>query len=182
MAGDASAAAGSGAQSAAAGSGGASAGSGVTSAAPVTAGGPGTCSARYLHGDVGLSQGAAGSTYVNLTFKNLNNAPCTLRGYPGVSFGAGTPVTQVGQPASRDSSVAPVTVTLAPGGYAYATLRIVNALNYPSSTCNPVHTTWLQVYPPNSFNQLYVPYDTNACSSSIVTLSIQVVQAGNGGG
>jgi hypothetical protein len=33
-----------------------------------------------------------GSTYVNIVFKNLNTAPCTLAGYPGVSLGAGVPV------------------------------------------------------------------------------------------
>jgi hypothetical protein len=154
---------------------------GGTSAAPATAGGPGACLARYLHADLGQSQGAAGSTYVTLTFKNLNNVACTLHGYPGVSFGAGTPVAQVGQAATRDSSVAPVLITLAPGGYAHTTLRITNALNYPTSTCAPASTTWLQVYPPNSFNQLYVPYNGTACTSKIVTLSVQAVQAGQGG-
>ncbi len=122
-----------------------------------------------------------GSTYVNIVFKNLNNAPCTLDGYPGVSLGAGKPVNQVGQPADRDHAVASNVITLPPGGYAYATLRITDALNYPATTCKPVATTWLLVYPPNTTNQLYVPYNTHACSGNIVTLQVQAVQAGNGG-
>lgn len=122
-----------------------------------------------------------GSTYVNIVFKNLNNTACSMYGYPGVSFGAGTPVTQVGQPADRDHSVPSNVITLQPGGYAYATLRIANALNYPASTCKPTPTTWLQVYPPNTSNLLYIPYNTNACTGNVVTLSVQAVQAGNGG-
>jgi hypothetical protein len=120
--------------------------------------------------------------YVEITFKNLNNAPCTLRGYPGVSFGAGTPVNQVGQAADRDPSVPTTTVTLAPGAFAHATLRIADALNYPAATCKPKPTTWLLVYPPNTSNLLYVAYNSTACSSGTVTLSVPAVEPGNGGG
>jgi hypothetical protein len=158
--------------------GGGSGGGGSTSTAAAAST---TCSVRYLNGDIGLSQGTAGSVYVNLTFKNLNNAPCTLYGYPGVSFGNGTPVDQVGQPASRDHAVTPAVVTLAPGAFAYATLKVTDALNFPASTCKPVKTSWLLVYPPNTSNLLYVPYNTTACSGNVVTLSVQAVQPGNGG-
>lgn len=122
-----------------------------------------------------------GSSYVNIVFKNLNNAPCTLYGFPGVSAGAGTPVNQVGQPAARDNTVASKVITLAPGGYAYATLRVTDVLNYPAATCNPAATTYLLVYPPNTSNLLYVPYQSNACTTSKVTMAVQAVQAGNGG-
>ncbi|HEV2342850.1 MAG TPA: DUF4232 domain-containing protein [Actinocrinis sp.] len=163
---------------------GGSGGSGDTSspAASAHAAGSNTCLVRYLNGATGLSQGAMGTTYVNIVFKNLNNEPCTLYGYPGVSFGAGTPVNQVGQPAGRDHSVASKVITLQPGGYAYATLRITDALNYPTASCSPTPTTYLLVYPPNTSNLLYVPYNTNACSADVVTMTIQAVQAGNGGG
>ena len=163
------------------GSGGSGGGSTPAVTAHAQAGGASTCSVRYLNGSTGLSQGALGSTYVNIVFKNLNNAPCTLDGFPGVSLGAGTPVNQVGQPADRDHAVPSTLITLAPGGYAYATLRITDALNYPASTCQPTATTWLLVYPPNTSNLLYVPYNTHACAGNIVTLQVQAVQAGKGG-
>jgi hypothetical protein len=158
----------------------ASAGSSGSGQPGTGAGGAAACLTRYLHGDVGPSQAAAGSVYVEITFKNLNNTACTLSGYPGVSLGAGTPVNQVGQPADRDNTVAPSLVTLAPGGFAHARLRIAQALNYPASTCVPVATTWLLVYPPNTSNLLYVPYNSTACSGNIVTLGVQTVQAGTG--
>lgn len=156
-------------------------GGGSSPAASPKAAGTSTCLVRYLNASTGQSQGAAGSTYVNLVFKNLNNAPCTLYGFPGVSFGAGTPVSQVGEPAGRDNNVPSTVVTLQPGGYAYTTLRVVNAQNYPQATCDPVSTTYLQIYPPNTRNLLYVPYNSKACTKNIVTLTVQAVRAGTGG-
>lgn len=60
-----------------------------------------SCSTRYLGGSVGVSQGAAGSTYVVLVFKNLNNYACTLYGYPGVAMDAGVPVSRSAWPRPR---------------------------------------------------------------------------------
>jgi hypothetical protein len=37
------------------------------------------------------------------------------------------------------------------------------------------------VYPPNTSNLLYVPYTTKVCTTSTVNMSVQAVQAGNGG-
>jgi len=154
---------------------------GATSAATGHAAAGNTCSVRYLHGDTGRVGAAAGSAYVTITFKNLNNQPCTLYGYPGVSAGNGTPVNQVGQPASRNSAVSSSVVTLQPGGYAYTTLQIVNVLNYPTADCKPASTSWLLVYPPNTSNLLYIPYNTSVCTTSTVSMSVQAVQAGQGG-
>ncbi|MBR7839513.1 DUF4232 domain-containing protein [Actinospica durhamensis] len=168
------------------GTGGTTGGTGGTGGSTSNAG-SNTCLVRYLNGTVGASQGTAGSVYVNIVFKNLNNAPCTLYGYPGVSFGKGGPgtgvtLTQVGAPADKNPAVAKTLVTLQPGGYAYATLQIGDAGNYPSATCNPTPTTYLMVYPPNTSNQLYIPYTSTACtSSSVVTLHVEAVQAGTGG-
>ncbi len=166
---------------AATGATGSSGGGSTAAASPKAAAGLTTCSVRYLNASIGMSQGAAGSAYLNIVFKNLDTRPCTLDGYPGVSFGAGKPVSQVGQPASRDAIVPPRVVTLKPGGSAYAVLRVVNAENYPAADCNPVSTTYLQIYPPNTSNLLYVPYDSKACTKKVVTLAVQAVQAGTGG-
>jgi len=139
-----------------------------------------TCLVRYLNGSVGASQGTAGSIYVDILFKNLDNHACTLKGYPGVSLGAGTPVTQVGLPANRSTQSSAPLVTLQPGGYAYAVLQIGDAGNYPPATCLPKATTYLQVYPPNTTNQLYIAYKSTACSGNVVTMYVQPVQPGSG--
>jgi hypothetical protein len=117
---------------------------------------------------------------VDIVFKNLNTKACTLYGYPGVSFGAGSPVTQVGQPADRTAAVASTLVTLQPQGSAYAVLQVGDALNWPASTCKPTATTWLQVIAPNTTNPLYVAFKSTACKGDVVTMHVEAVQPGNG--
>jgi Protein of unknown function (DUF4232) len=139
------------------------------------------CLSRYLHGATGLSQGTAGSIYVVITFKNLDNVPCTLYGFPGVALAAGTPVTDVGQPSTEDMTTARELVTLQPGGYANATLRVADAGNFPPSVCTQVKTTWLAVIPPNQRIPLYIPFQSVACKGTAKLLSVTAVRAGNGG-
>jgi hypothetical protein len=139
------------------------------------------CLSRYLHGATGLTQGAAGSSYVVITFKNLDNVPCTLYGFPGVALAAGTPVTDVGQPSTENMTTARELVTLKPGGYANATLRIVDAGNFPPSACTQVKTTWLAVIPPNQTIPLFIPWQSVACKGTAKLLSVTAVRPGNGG-
>jgi hypothetical protein len=144
--------------------------------------GPQPCSSRYLRADAGLSQGTAGSIYQVITLTNLDNVACTLYGYPGVSLANGTPVTQVGAAADRDTTSSPKTVTLQPQGVASATLRVIDAGAYSPSKCGPVATTWLQIYPPGQYGALYLPYKSTGCSDSAThLLTISVVVPGNGG-
>jgi hypothetical protein len=139
------------------------------------------CLTRYLNGSIGLSQGTAGAVEIAIVFKNLNNVPCTLYGFPGVSLAAGTPVTDVGQPSSENPSTARELVTLAPGGFANATLQIEDAGNFPAATCQPVATTWMEVIPPNQTVPLNIPYNTTGCTGSTKLLTVTAVRPGNGG-
>ncbi len=150
--------------------------SSVTTSTQVTG-----CLSRYLHGATGLSQGTAGSVYVVITFKNLDNVPCTLYGFPGVALAAGTPVTDVGQPSTENMTTARELVTLQPGGYANATLRIADAGNFPMSECTQVKTTWLAVIPPNQTIPLFIPWQSVACKGTAKLLSVTAVRPGNGG-
>jgi hypothetical protein len=139
------------------------------------------CLSRYLHGSTGLTQGTAGSTYVVIRFKNLDNVACMLYGFPGVALAAGTPVTDVGQPSTESPTTAREVVMLQPAGYAYATLQIVDAGNYPPSVCKPKATTWLAVIPPNQTVPLYIPWKATACAGTTKLLTVTAVRPGNGG-
>jgi Domain of unknown function (DUF4232) len=120
--------------------------------------------------------------YQVIDFKNISNTTCTLYGYPGVSLAGGTPVTQVGAAASRSTETAAAVVTLAPGQSANALLRITHAQNYPSATCSPVSTSYLQIFPPDQFTPIYLAYKSTGCAKSTVNLlSISVLTAGTGG-
>jgi hypothetical protein len=142
--------------------------------------GPQPCLTQNLTATTANPGAAAGSDYVDLVFKNVGGEACTMYGYPGVSFGAGGPVQQVGQPASRDPQVSPLIVTLIPNAHAFAQLQIADAGNYPQSTCRPTATTELRVYPPNNNTLLYVPYTSTGCAGNEVTLRIEAVQPGTG--
>jgi hypothetical protein len=148
------------------------------SSSPAAAAG---CTSMDLHGATGLSQGTAGSVYVVITFKNLDNVPCTLYGFPGVALAAGTPVTDIGQPSTESPTTSRELVTLQPGGYANATLQIADAGNFPSSACTQVKSTWLAVIPPNQRVPLYIPFNSVACKGTAKLLTVTAVRPGNGG-
>jgi Domain of unknown function (DUF4232) len=142
---------------------------------------PAACLSRYLGAKVGLAQGTAGSTYVVLDFKNLNNVPCVLYGYPGVSLADGKPVTQIGLAAAENPATPRKVVTLAPGGVANALLQIVHAASYPASVCQPVNADWLQIFPPNQTVPIYLYYSSPTCAKPVQILTVSVVVPGSGG-
>jgi hypothetical protein len=151
---------------------------------PVPAAAAGTgCSSHDLRAAAGTAEGAAGSVYQVITFTNLGSGPCTLYGYPGVSLASGSPVTQVGAAADRQSGEKAAVVTLQPQGVASATLRIVEAQNFPSSKCGAAKTTSMKIYPPNQTAPLYLTYNSTGCTDAAThLLTITTVVSGNGGG
>jgi len=129
----------------------------------------------------GLGQGYAGGVYEVIDFTNTSGSTCTLYGYPGVSLVSGPPYVQIGLAAKRDTSSPVKTITLAPGGVANALLQIVDALNFPTSTCSPAAATDLQVYPPGQTVAAYLPNQSEACAEPVQTTFIGPVLAGSGG-
>jgi Protein of unknown function (DUF4232) len=147
---------------------------------PASTQGPPGCATKTLTATLGPGSGAAGSVYYPIEFTNASGTTCTLYGYPGVSFVTSSGA-QVGAAATEDPTYPRRLVTLAPGATAHAELRITDALNYPSSTCQPAAVHLLRVYPPGQASALHLNLTTTACSStSVQILSVQTVQPGNG--
>jgi hypothetical protein len=120
--------------------------------------------------------GTAGSIYYTLEFTNLSSQTCTLGGYPGVSA-VNLAGHQLGSPASRENTGTPHVITLASGASATAVLRIVEAGNFPSSTCHLVTAAWLRVFPPNLTASKVVPFPFDACShTGPVYLQVRAVK------
>ena len=85
-------------------------------------------------------------------------------------------VDPVGAAASRSTATAATVVTLDAGKSANATLRIVEAGNYPTATCKPTSTTYLQIFPPGQTTPIYLAYKSTGCaSSSVKLLSVSVM-------
>jgi hypothetical protein len=151
-----------------------------TTAAPAAAA---ACATSALHVAVPAVTGnaAAGSTYYPIQFVNTSGSPCTLYGYPGVSFVTAAGGSQIGVPAIRDPAVSAQLVTLAAGQTVHAVLQVAEAQNYPASDCGPVTAHWLKIYPPNQTAPVYVSFTAQTCSKPRAILSVETVQTGSTG-
>jgi Domain of unknown function (DUF4232) len=120
--------------------------------------------------------GAAGSVFHQLGFTNLSKRTCTLRGYPRVR-GANLHGGRVGGFATREASGTLRTVRLHAGESAFATLRIVEAQNFPHSACHPVTVAGLRVSPPGRHSSKLVPLPFEACARvSNPNLAVRAVE------
>src|SRR5215469_13906833 len=126
---------------------------------------------------------AAGTSYVPIDFTNTSGHSCDMFGFPGVSFVTGNPGSQIGAPASRQTTFGPETVTLASGATAHAWLGVVDAGNFSPSACGPVTAHWLKIYPPDQYTALYSSFTTQVCSKKVTAgtpLTILPVRPGAG--
>jgi hypothetical protein len=139
-----------------------------------------SCLTRDLTAAAGSPQGSAAGLEIVISFKNLGKAACTLAGYPGVAQAAGTPATDIGQPATEHPTPRTL-VTLPPDGVASAMLRIADSAHYPDGTCKPVKATSLKVIPPNQKAALNVSFGSTACKGNVKLLSVTTVQQGSAG-
>jgi len=138
------------------------------------------CTSSHLAAALTSPQGAAGTTYYHLELTNTGSRPCTLYGYPGVSFVTGATGAQVGAAAEHSSTTEPLsTVTLDPGASSVATLGIVDAGNYPTS-CQITSASGLRVYPPGDVAALFIPTSgiSTCANSADSTLRVGPITAG----
>jgi hypothetical protein len=133
--------------------------------------------------DAGQAGGAAGSTYVPVTFTNTSSSACGMYGFPGVSFVSADDSAghQIGAAAQQNAQFAKQSVKLPAGGVAHAWLQVAEAGNYPASSCQPVTARWLRVFAPGQTAAIYVSHSFDACSSSSAPLlTVMPVRAGQG--
>jgi hypothetical protein len=132
-------------------------------ATTTTVAGPAGCTSNHLALQQGTSQGAAGSTIVQYILRNAGTAPCTLFGFPGVSFlnSAGT---QVGSAATRQGAATPA-VTVQPGQVASFTVQIAIA----GCATSAVQSQTIRVFPPNNTAALEAPGSYPICTAPSVT-------------
>ena len=124
----------------------------------------GLCVSSGLRASLGQSRGAAGTSYIALLLTNRSRVPCTLDGYPGVSFTAGTDAHQIGAPAQRDRRVGAAPVILVPGATVHVTVEVANYGNYDQQACQPEPATGYRIFPPGSTGSLLVSAPQTVCS------------------
>jgi hypothetical protein len=121
--------------------------------------------------------GAAGSVFYRIEFTNLSAATCTVKGYPKVNA-VDLKGHRIGAFATHEPGKAAKTVTLAPGQSAAATLRIVDALNFPANKCKATTAAGLRVSVPGGHGNKVAPLAFETCvRAATKTLSVRPVQA-----
>ena len=146
---------------------------------PATPARPGRCVSSGLLASLGQSQGAAGHSYVALLLTNRSRVTCTLDGYPGVSFTAGTDAHQIGAPAQRDRRFGAAPVTLVPGATVHATVDVANYANYGQQACQPARATGFRIFPPGSTGSLFIGAPQTVCSKpGVQSFQTSVVRTG----
>jgi hypothetical protein len=122
--------------------------------------------------------GTAGSVYYRIEMTNLSGHACTVSGYPtvgAVNLQGG----RIGAAATHEPGKKAHTVKLAPGGSAVATLRIVDALNFPKNKCKPTLAAGLRIGVPGGSGSKIAPLAFETCAvAKSKTLSVSVVSAG----
>ena len=147
-------------------------------AAPSSSAAGTACATSALQIKLGASDGYAGGVYQTIDFTNTSGSTCTMFGYPGVSLVTGPPYKQLGVPAKRTTTPPAKVVVLAPGATANAVVQIVDALNFPSPSCEPAKAAALKVYPPNQFTAVYLPDTSYGCGNPVQTMYVAPVRPG----
>lgn len=126
----------------------------------------GICDSGDLHVSTESGGGAAGHDITRIVFQNTSDHACWVRGYPGVSYVAGSDGHQVGGSALRDSSHGPSSarIWLIPNAHAYALLNQPNPHNFTSGSCDPTSVRGLRIYPPEETASLYAADSGTACA------------------
>ncbi|OXM71182.1 DUF4232 domain-containing protein [Amycolatopsis vastitatis] len=125
----------------------------------------GLCKAGDVQLSLGQGDAGAGSVYRPLLIKNVSAKPCTIQGFPGVSYVAGADGHQVGKDAFRDGTKGNA-VKLNPGQTAVADIQFVNVQNFDPGTCQPTPVKGLRIYLPQETASNFVPEDGTGCAST----------------
>ncbi|MEU2624286.1 DUF4232 domain-containing protein [Streptomyces sp. NPDC007157] len=126
-------------------------------------GGPGACAASNLKVAEENPDSGASTTHFQLVFQNTGAIPCTLSGFPGVSF-RGRDGAQIGNAATRDSGTSVTTVTLLPNGHATADVSASDGRSgFSADECKLTDVSFIGVYAPGSKDMIDVPWKAQEC-------------------
>lgn len=125
----------------------------------------GLCKAGDVKLALGQGDAGAGSRFRPLLITNSSSHPCTIQGFPGVSYVAGADGHQVGKDAFREGTKGNP-VKLNPGQTAAADIQFVNVQNFDPNTCQPTPVKGLRIYLPQETASNFVPAEGTGCAST----------------
>ena len=139
-----------------------------TAVLTTTAAGPARCATTALTGSVAGSSGAAGTIETTVALKSTATAPCVARRLSRAAAparpGSALPTKVVRKGTYSFTSMAPTTVTLAPGQSAYFNIGYSDVPVGNETTC-PTSAS-LEVTPPNAYDHLAVAATLAPCGGA----------------
>jgi hypothetical protein len=137
--------------------------SGTGAPAPGPATNNGLCKAADVSLSLGQGDAGAGSSYRPLNIKNTSGKPCTIQGFPGVSYVGGDNGQQIGPPAFRSGEKG-AAVKLSPGQSAAADIQFVQVQNFDPAVCKPTPVKGLRVYLPQETASNFIADPGTGCA------------------
>jgi hypothetical protein len=136
------------------------------------AGGTPRCHTADLSLKLGPKGKAAGTFHNNLIFIAKSSHPCTLSGFPTVSWVTSENGTRVNEPFkhSKLTQGTDKTITLAPGQQARAVLVTKDTGKTSKSRCDPVSVRGYRITPPGETKAIFVSASGKQCSAKGVNL------------
>ncbi|MEW1569892.1 DUF4232 domain-containing protein [Streptomyces sp. NPDC093509] len=132
------------------------------------------CTTAHLKVSVDTLDIGADAAHFQVLFQNTGSRPCTLTGFPGVSF-RGRDGTQIGNAAARDNSTHVTTVTLLPNGHSASDVTVPDVQSGSSADrCDLKDVSFVGVHVPGSKDLIDVPWSMPECGN----LSIHALKVG----
>ena len=135
--------------------------------------GPVRCVTAALTGSVVGSSGAAGTIETTVALRSTAASACILGGYPGLQMlaasGAALPTIVVRKGSYSFTSMAPATVTVAPGQSAYFNIGYSDVPVGSETSC-PTSAS-VEVTPPDAFDHLVMPAALGPCAGGTLVVS-----------
>ncbi|HEY3905936.1 MAG TPA: DUF4232 domain-containing protein [Streptosporangiaceae bacterium] len=141
------------------------------------------CTAAQLRVTLDLKSAgvAAGTSLIPLDFTNTSTVTCILTGFADVSFVTSSAGHQVGPAATVDRSLSPQSLRLVAGDKAHLWLRLVQAADLPTTTCEPKNVAGLLVKLPGQATSIFVRHQFTTCAKRLHgtdLLTVEPFQAG----
>jgi hypothetical protein len=146
---------------------------GASSSTSSTSAGTARCATASLSGAIAGSSGGAGTIETTVALKSTASTTCVLGGYPGLlllsSAGAALPTNVVRKGSYSFTSMAPTTVTLAPGQSTYFNIGYSDVPVGTETTCPS--SASLEVTPPNATDHLVIAATMEPCGGGTLVVS-----------
>ncbi|MET7997630.1 DUF4232 domain-containing protein [Amycolatopsis sp. NPDC005232] len=123
----------------------------------------GLCKAGDVTLSLGQGDAGAGSIYRPILIKNSSSKPCTIQGFPGVSYVTGDDGHQVGPAAFREGTKGDA-IKLQPGQSAAADVQFAQAANFDPAVCKPTSVKGLRVYLPQETASKFLADPGTGCA------------------